>query len=130
MKVKFRWNKRKSVSLLLAMMLMMLFAVGQVFAATVYVGNVGFDTDKLDNQPQYLASFLNYLANHCNDAIIVDAGGGFIFDANAFSNAPEGTSLAQFVASNPIKNPPTGNVWDGNGNPGEVMEDFCVVDIY
>lgn len=104
--------------------------VGQGFAATVHVGNVGFDTDQLDNQPTYLNAFINYLANHSNERIIVNAGGGIIFDADALSNAPDGTDLGTFVANNPISNPPTGNVWDGNGTPGKVSEDFCVIDIY
>lgn len=115
---------------LILTMVFTMAVVGQGFAATVHVGNVGFDTDQLDNQPAYLSAFINYLANHSNERIIVNAGGGIIFDVDALSNAPEGIDLATFVANNPIPSPPTGNVWDGNGTPGEVAGEFCVVDIY
>lgn len=122
--------RRKLIFVLPLAMLFMVMLVGQGFAATVHVGNVGFDTDQLDNEPAYLSAFINYLANHSNDRIIVNAGGGIVFDADALSNAPDGTDIGAFVAANPVPNPPTGNIWDGTGTPGEVAEDFRVVDIY
>jgi len=117
-------KKHSKASKLLTVFIALTFLVsmtGSAFAATVHVGSVGFETDMLDNDLAYLGGFQSYLAGHANDPIIVNAGSGFVFDANAFSNAPEGTSIGDFVADNPVENPPSGNIWDGTGTPGETQ---------
>ncbi len=117
-------KKHSKASKLLTVFIALTFLVsmtGSAFAATVHVGSVGFETDMLDNDLAYLEGFQSYLAGHANDPIIVNAGSGFVYDANAFSNAPEGTSIGDFVADNPVENPPSGNIWDGTGTPGETQ---------
>ena len=81
------FRHKKFLTLITALVFLMSM-VGAAFAGTVYVGNLGFDTDKLDNDANYLAGLQSYLAANINDNLIVDAGAGIIFDANAFSNAP------------------------------------------
>jgi len=75
-------------------------SVAMAYADTFYVGKVGFDMDRMLNEADYMAKFQQYYAAHASDDIIVEMA-GMTFDADAYLNAPEGTSMADFAAANP-----------------------------
>lgn len=118
---------RKYIALLTAFVFI-LGSVGMAFADTVYVGNVGFDMDKMVNDDTYNEGFNDYFATHTNDPFIVDMA-GMTFDVAAYLNAPDGTSMPDFAASDPAEVPAEAIVWDGEGEPGEPVEKLTVENV-
>ncbi len=117
--------RRKSYKKLLAILLSFMFifsSVAMAYADTIYVGKVGFDMDKMLNDDAYKDKSMEYYAAHSNDDTIVDMA-GMTFNVDDYLNAPEGTSMADFAATNPAVIPPDAVVWDGAGEPGETVVD-------
>jgi len=92
-------------------------SVAMAYADTFYVGKVGFDMDRMLNDDAYKAKFMEYYAAHTGDGVIVEMA-GMTFDVDAYMNAPEGTSMADFAAANPTAPPAGAVIWDGTGEPG------------
>lgn len=113
---------------LLTAFVFILGSVGMAFADTVYVGNVGFDMDKMVNDDAYNDGFNEYFATHTNDPFIVDMA-GMTFDVADYLNAPDGTSMPDFAASNPAEAPAEAVIWDGEGKPGESVGELTVENV-
>ena len=100
-------------------------------ASVVYVADVGFDLDLISNDVNYEGQYTAYIVANPDAALIVDLE-GYIFDANAFSNATEGlyANVLEFAQAQPAVIPSAAAVWNGQGTPGTtVANEFYVVSI-
>lgn len=96
-------------------------------ASIIYVGNVGFDMDKMLNDADYMAAFLAYYAKHTNEPLIVSMN-GLTFNVGDYLNAPEGTNMADFANQNPANVPSGGLVWDGSAKPEMIISEVGDID--
>lgn len=111
-------KKSKKLVLCLSMALVMLFCgAAMAFADTIYIGDVGFDMDRMLNDDAYKAKFMTYYAGHVDDTFLVDMA-GMIFDVNGYLNAPTGTTMQQYAQQHPSTIPGSAVIWDGTGEPG------------
>ena len=91
-------------------------------AANIYVGNVGFNADRISNESVYRGSFQDYLGANFDKEVVVDDEFGSVYYANDASNTP-GTPVDQLTQ----RTVPAGaKIWDGTGTPGEVVQDFVL----
>lgn len=89
-------------------------------AATVYVGNVGFNLDTALNNAAYDTSFRSYLGTNIADGLYIDFDvNGSAVSVDAFLNSTSGQTLTQFESANEtVKD---GIIWDGEGVPGQTQ---------
>lgn len=95
--------------------------VAQLSAATVYVGRLGFDADRITNETNYNDSFADYMINNVSEIITVDISeliANTIYEADKYSNAPEGEDAYVYAATSLPANPV---IWDGTGNPADAL---------
>ena len=107
---------KKIVSLTLASA-MVVAPTAQALAATVYVGEVGFDLNEIPNNDEYKDSFTDYMIENLTDGVYVDLDdNGEAVDVNAFANSGS-EDLIEYETANQVAY--EGNLWDGEGTPGE-----------
>ena len=119
---------RKMVSLALAS-IMVIAPTTQALAATIYVGEVGFDLNKIANDDEYKVNYMEYMAINLNGGIYFDFDDdGEVIDLDAFIRSGLDVSkLKEYEAANGVKH--TGEIWDGVGKPGASDDGLEVISI-
>ncbi|MDO0824398.1 hypothetical protein [Desulfosporosinus nitroreducens] len=88
-------------------------------AATVHVGDVGFNLDRTYSDENYNQSFRTYLLQNVANGIFIDLNDdGSSVNVDDYL-ASEGQTLVQFETANQA--PKTGPIWDGTGEPGDAQ---------
>lgn len=100
-------------------------------AATIYVGNVGFDTNKIAENDSYGSTFRTFLAQNIGKGVKVDFNDdGKAVNTDDFANSGL-TNIAAYDTTDGVLVPSDYGIWSGIGTPEAPIEtDFEVKDIY
>lgn len=125
-------SKKKVVSLALATAMIASGATSAFAATNAYVGNVGFDVDRMGNEATYKAGFDKFLLNNLEKSVILslDLGTGTnpTVDVNKFGNSGS-QDIVDYATKNPSQVPGGSVVWDGKGDPGQVNQDLTIKEV-